>query len=97
MAGAGHPEQARAAPVRHGRVRRAILPRGPNWQADRLHLELHDDGAGYGAVPCGDYDSAQVAIGIPLRKLALDTLWLASLLVEHARDAGAAGEALIAA
>jgi hypothetical protein len=66
-------------------VRRAILPRGRSWQSDRLHLELHDDGAGYGAVPCGDYDAANVYIGVPLRQLALDSLWLASLLVEHAR------------
>jgi hypothetical protein len=78
-------------------VRRAILPRGRSWQSDRLHLELHDDGAGYGAVPCGDYDAANVYIGVPLRQLALDSLWLTSVLVEHARDAGAAGEALLAA
>jgi hypothetical protein len=78
-------------------VRRAILPRGRNWQSDRLHLELHDDGAGYGAALCGDYDARQVSIGVPLRQLALDTLWLTSLLAEHARDAGAAGEALFAA
>jgi hypothetical protein len=78
-------------------VRRAILPRGRDWQSDRLHLELHDDGAGYGAVLCGDYDAAQVNIAVPLRQLALDSLWLTSLLAEHARDAGAAGEALLAA
>ena len=48
-------------------------------------------------MPCGDYDAANVHIGIPLRQLALDSLWLTSLLAEHARDAGAAGEALIAA
>jgi len=76
-------------------VRRAILPRGRNWQSDRLLLELHDDGAGYGAVPCGDYDPAHITIGLPLRRLALDSVWLTSLLVEHARDAGAAGEALL--
>jgi hypothetical protein len=78
-------------------VRRAILPRGRDWQSDRLRLELHDDGAGYGAVPCGDCDAAHVNIGVPLRQLALDSLWLTSLLAEHARDAGAAGEALLAA
>jgi len=78
-------------------VRRAILPRGRDWQSDRLHVELHDDGAGYGAVPCGNYDPGEVAIGVPLRQLALESLWLTSLLVEHARDAGAAGEALLAA
>jgi hypothetical protein len=78
-------------------VRRAILPRGRDWQSDRLHLELHDDGAGYGAVLCGDYDAAHVTIDVPLHQLALDSLWLTSLLAEHARDAGAAGEALLAA
>jgi hypothetical protein len=60
-------------------------------------LELHDDGAGYGAVVCGAYDAAHVTIGVPLQQLALDSLWLTSLLAEHARDAGAAGEALLAA
>lgn len=51
-------------------VRRAILPLGRDWQSDRLHLELHDDGAGYGAVLCGDYDATQEIIGVPLRQLA---------------------------
>ena len=78
-------------------VRRAILPGGRNWQADRLHVELHDDGAGYGAVPCGGYDATHSTIDLPLRQVALDTLWLTSLLIEHALDAGAAGEALLAA
>jgi Putative DNA-binding domain len=78
-------------------VRRAILPRGRDWQSDRLHLELHDDGAGYGAVLCGGYDAAHVTIGVPLRQFALDSLWLTSLLAAHARDAGAGGEALLAA
>jgi hypothetical protein len=78
-------------------VRRAIVPRGRNWQSDRLHLEFHDDGAGYGAAVCGDWDAAQDTIGVPLRQLALDCLWLTSLMAEHALDAGAAGEALLAA
>jgi hypothetical protein len=34
---------------------------------------------------------------VPLRQLALDSLWLTLLLVKHARDAGAGGEALLAA
>jgi hypothetical protein len=78
-------------------VRRAILPRGRNWQSDRLHVELHDDGAGYGAGLCGNWDAAQVNIAVPLRQLALDTLWLTSLLAKHALDAGAGGEAQLAA
>jgi hypothetical protein len=34
---------------------------------------------------------------VPLRQLALDSQWLTSLLAEHALDAGADGEALLAA
>jgi Putative DNA-binding domain len=78
-------------------VRRAILPRGRDWQSERLHVELHDDGAGYGAVVCGDYDAAHITIDLPLRQLALDCLWLTLLVAEHARDAGSGGEALLAA
>ena len=78
-------------------VRRAILPQGRNWQADRLHVELHDDGAGYAAVVCGAYSDDSAYIGVPLRELALDTLWLTSLLVDHARDSGASGETLFGA
>lgn len=78
-------------------VRRAILPQGRNWQADRLHVELHDDGAGYAAVVCGAYSEDNAYIGVPRRELALDTLWLTSLLLDHARDSGASGETLFGA
>jgi hypothetical protein len=78
-------------------VRRAVISSGSSWRSERIHGELHDDGAGTAAIaldqPSGLSGGQSTAVRISRRSLALDCFWLTSLLVEHALEAGAAGEA----
>jgi Putative DNA-binding domain len=83
-------------------VRRAVLGVGKGgYHPEQLHVELHDDGAGYAAVPIGlrpptEEPPADGPAAVSLWTLTLECRWLVSLLTAHALAAGSGGEARIA-